>query len=924
MSIALRKEFRLLLPAWVATLVPATVPIWCMHAAWFLRNAGVVQILSIACFVLGALFLALTPFGQETSFGTFSLMLAQPQPRRRLWWTKMSALTVALGVSLAALCLSWLLRLGAAGAFNDMPPASVPAIVGALACLCALLAAVVVSGGLWTTLLFRQVTTAFWFSLLVPAAIFGAVWFLADINSGQKTLLAEVVAMGVYSIAGFLLAGRLFLQAQDTPRGGETASGPVSRELSFRLLASAFQKKRSSWAALLCKELQMQQVTLVMAGVLALVYLAAVSILLTRHAPAPFLEGCVDSFWVFWLVVPLVIGSVAVAEERNLNTLEGQLCLPARKRTLFAVKLLVVLFLGTALGAGMPWLLDCIAHWAGLTAPMGLPASAPGGLRSMYTQRLVNFFQGRQAASAPGGLMSMYAAFGRGEFQGAAPVGLSDFEVLAALSVLIAAISFYASTISRTAIQALGTALLLLVLADGAYFVTTQIHSRFEFAGFGNFFSGAWLNPNGRPETIWRGLSQSNRQFGMFLAMDLHVHALAWPAAVATFLWLTYGNCRRLQVSPRVWLSNLFGLLTAAALTLLVSNAAHARPWEYFLRMEPAHGPARISAAAGPLKVATWLAHSYRAFFVLLPDGRVWAERVEFPFDQNAAPAPGKFVDSSNWVDMAATPPIGAVGIQSDHTLWAIDSSARAARIGAASDWQAVAGGNGLFLALKQDGTVWQWRLNSGDAPLFPLDCGSDWRGIFADGNNYFLVNKDGSLWLLARDWQQMVGQPPGIPTNFWRTARHYLFAGTNWSSVAEHQQTEEQSFTAAVTADGALWAAGGLPAHLFGRDCPAGLHDEPVRIGGKADWREVSGGFFSIAAIEKNGVLWTKDRWFPEARRPSEHSDWLAVNAVDGCFTALAADGTLSVWPPQYRSMFGLPEPRLRPMLNLNILNTP
>ena len=902
MSIALRKEFRLLLPAWVATLVPATVPIWCMHAAWFLRNAGLVEIVSIACFALGALFLALTPFGQETSFGTFSLMLAQPQPRRRLWWTKMSALAAALGVSLAALCLSWAIRLRAAGFFDDMPLAFALTSMGALAGLCALLAAVVVSGGLWTTLLFRQVTAAFWFSLLVPAAIFGAVWFLADMDHGQETLLPEGVAMGIYSIGGFLLAGRLFLRAQDTPWGGGEVSGPVSRELSIRLLASAFQKKRSSWAALLCKELQMQQVTLVVAGGLALVYLAAVSLLLTRHGPAPLLEGCVDWFLMPWLVVPLVIGSVAMAEERNLNTLEGQLCLPARKRTLFAVKLLVVLFLGTALGAGMPWLLDCVAHWAGLkTASMGLPA--------------------------PGGLMSMYAAFGRGEFQWSAPLGWPAFKVLATLSFVIAAISFYASTISRTAIQALGAALLLMVLASFASFLTTEFHpivSRWgEYAEVGDFFSGARYVSNGRVGTIWQALSQSNGQFGMFLAMDLHVHALAWPAAIAAYLWLTYGNYRRLQVNPRVWLSNLFGLLTAAALTVAVSNVLHARPWEYFMRMEPAHGPARISAAAaGPLKVATWLAHTYRAFFVLLPDGRVWAERVEIPFDQDAAPAPGKFVDSSNWVDLAAAARIGAVGIQSDHTLWAIDSSAHAARIGAASDWQAVAAGYGQFLALKQDGTLWHRRLDSGDAPLVPLDCGSDWRGILTDGDNSFLINKDGSLWRLMLARQEWLGQPNVILTNVWLTSRLSLFAGTNWSSVAEHQQTEDRPFTAAVTADGALWAEGALPAHLFGRACPAGLHDAPVRIGGNADWREVSGGFFSIAAIEKDGVLWTQDRWFPEARRPSEHSDWLTVNAMDGCFTALAADGTLSVWLPRYRSIFGLPEPRLRPVLSLNIFN--
>jgi ABC-type transport system involved in multi-copper enzyme maturation permease subunit len=906
MNLALRKEFRLLLPAWIATLVPATVPVWCMHAAWFVRNAWAVQILSVACFGLGALFLALSPFGQETSFGTFSLMLAQPQTRRRLWWIKMSALAAALALSLAALCLSWMLRFQAAGFFNEQPAAFVLSTLWGLAGLSALVAAVLVSGGLWTSLLFRQVTAAFWFSLLAPAAIFGAVWFLADLDYGRRTLLVEGVAMGIYALAGFVLAGGLFRRAQDTPWGSEGVARPVSRGLSIRLLGFVFQEKRSSWAALFCKELQIQQVTLMMAGGLGLIYLAAVSLLMTRVGPSLFIQGMVGAFWMLCLVIPLVVGSVAVAEERNLNTLEGQLCLPARKRSQFAVKLVVVLFLGVLLGAGMPWLLESLTHWAFLKTGRG------GLLPSLQT--------------APGGLLSMYESFESGDFQWSTPLDLSAFNVLATLSLLIAAISFYASTLSRTAIQALGAALLLMVLAFYAFAMTLQFRALYspssEYAG--DFFSGAW-HPNGRAETIWQGTAQCYEQFRAFLGMDLHVYALAWPAAMATFLWLTYGNYRRLQVNQRVWLSNLFGLLTAAVLTVVISNLLYLRPWECFMRLEPAHGPARISAAAaGRLKVATSVANSRRAFFVLLPDGRVWAGRAELPFDRNAAPAPGKFVDSSNWVDLAACEPISAVAIQSDHTLWTIDAFARATRIGAASDWQAVAGGPRYFLALKQDGTLWWSHPDPEVAPLIPLDAGSDWRGAFAlSPSSYGILKADGSLWFVGI--QLFVENRAGGTVITTRGASKPVWSGlqitvTNWSSAAEHSAAANSEFMAAVTADGALWAKGGLPAHLFGRDCPAGRHDEPVRIGGNSEWREVSGFFLSIAAVERNGALWTQDIWSPEAQRPSEYSDWLAVTARDGCFTALAADGTLSVWLPRYRSIFGLPEPRLKPALSLNI----
>lgn len=202
----------------------------------------------------------------------------------------------------------------------------------------------------------------------------------------------------------------------------------------------------------------------------------------------------------------------------------------------------------------MPWLLEHLTHWAFLKTGRG------GLLPSLQT--------------APGGLLSMYTAFERGDFQWSTPLELSAFNVVVTLSVLIAAISFYASTLSRTAIQALGAALLLMVLAFFAFAMILQFRAMYspssEYAG--DFFSGALRNPNGRTETIWQGTAQCYEQFRRILRLDLHVHALAWPAAIATFLWLTYGNYRRLQVNQRVWLSNLFGLLTAAALTVMISN----------------------------------------------------------------------------------------------------------------------------------------------------------------------------------------------------------------------------------------------------------------------------------------------------------------------------------------------------------------
>ena len=68
-----------------------------------------------------------------------------------------------------------------------------------------------------------------------------------------------------------------------------------------------------------------------------------------------------DFFWTLWLVVPVIIGCSAVAEERKWGVAEAQLCLPASRRIQFAAKFIPALVFGTLLGGFMPLLLEAIA-----------------------------------------------------------------------------------------------------------------------------------------------------------------------------------------------------------------------------------------------------------------------------------------------------------------------------------------------------------------------------------------------------------------------------------------------------------------------------------------------------------------------------------------------------------------------------------
>jgi len=345
MSPLLRKETRLLLPSWIAALVAATAPLWMWHDL-----EGLVPVL----FGVAILALVLSPFGLETSYGTFGLLLVQPEDRRRFWRIKTGLLAVAL-VSTGALFILCLLNssMAVSEVSDDNPKFLIWGV---------LLTFLAFSGGLWTTLLLRDMVSAFFCTLIVPFIISGAVMacvtYWIDKVDEQKAFEPIMWgALAAYGVAGFWWARRLFLRAQDVGWTGGQISLTSVRGISLRWLAFEFKGPQNPWTALVKKELQLQEIIMFLIPVLTLVHFA----LLTAYHFAPqrlSKEMCYNAIPFIWLVtVPFVIGCVTVAEERRLNTLEGQLCLPVTKRGQFAVKLAVALVLGIVLGGIIPWVL---------------------------------------------------------------------------------------------------------------------------------------------------------------------------------------------------------------------------------------------------------------------------------------------------------------------------------------------------------------------------------------------------------------------------------------------------------------------------------------------------------------------------------------------------------------------------------------
>jgi ABC-type transport system involved in multi-copper enzyme maturation permease subunit len=163
MSVLLRKEIRLLLPSFIIAL-PLAFSVWLIPSS---RGPEPVSGIRMSLIVFPYLLcpamvimLALDSFGREISSGTFSNLLAQPVARTRIWWTKASLLAIALAILLCVWLFSWFLHT----AMTEQEFRDTIVIAG-------LFVLAAYSGGLWTVLLFRQVAAAFWFSVLIPAAL---------------------------------------------------------------------------------------------------------------------------------------------------------------------------------------------------------------------------------------------------------------------------------------------------------------------------------------------------------------------------------------------------------------------------------------------------------------------------------------------------------------------------------------------------------------------------------------------------------------------------------------------------------------------------------------------------------------------------------------------------------------------------------
>ena len=330
------KEVRALLPAWAACTLAIFASGW---------NVEPFKYLGVPAFFIGTAGLGAWAMGHEYANGTLASLLTVPVARRRLWTAKLAVIAPML----AALAM--------VGAWSTQLERGDRTFGAALFILPPIVSLFVAP---WLTMVTRSplAGAVFTFSALGGSLALGA--WIGELRYGVANQVdvfrVEFLwwSLGCLSVVAAIMSWRTFatLEAPDGP--GADVQLPFAR----RRTVAGTVTRRHPLLRLVAKEVRLQQLAIVIAVLWAVAYTLAEA---SGVRAARELSGADLGITIltvlsafYSLVLPVVIGSLACAEERQFGTLDAQLLTPVRSSTQWIVKSLTALGLAELLALLIP------------------------------------------------------------------------------------------------------------------------------------------------------------------------------------------------------------------------------------------------------------------------------------------------------------------------------------------------------------------------------------------------------------------------------------------------------------------------------------------------------------------------------------------------------------------------------------------
>jgi alpha-tubulin suppressor-like RCC1 family protein len=241
------------------------------------------------------------------------------------------------------------------------------------------------------------------------------------------------------------------------------------------------------------------------------------------------------------------------------------------------------------------------------------------------------------------------------------------------------------------------------------------------------------------------------------------------------------------------------------------------------------------------------------------------------------------------------------------------------------ANWKQVAGGYHTA-AIKTDGTLWTWGLNSitgqlgvNDAnnrctPVTTFAGGTNWKQVDCGRDHTAAIKTDGTLWTWGTGSTGQLGD--NTTTN--RSTPVTTFAGgTNWKQVACGS-----AHTAAIKTDGTLWTWGSNGSGQLGDNTIITRSTPVTTFAGGTNWKQVAAGYRHTAAIKTDGTLWIwglgtsgqlGDNTIISRSTPvttfAGGTNWkqVTISISSGNHTAaIKTDGTLWTWGANFSGQLG------------------
>ena len=229
----------------------------------------------------------------------------------------------------------------------------------------------------------------------------------------------------------------------------------------------------------------------------------------------------------------------------------------------------------------------------------------------------------------------------------------------------------------------------------------------------------------------------------------------------------------------------------------------------------------------------------------------------------------------TNWMQVACGN-YHTAAIKTDGTCWAWGTNTRGQlgsdafepaspvqTISFGNNWKQISCGDSFTAAIKTDGTLWCWGYNQNgqlgnntithrSSPVQTIAYGTNWKQVSCGLAHTAAIKTDGTLWSWGRNYEGQLGDN----TITHRSSPVQTTAyGTNWKQVS----CNNRSLTSvAIKTDGTLWGWGSNGNGVLG-DNTMTMRSSPIQtVAFGTNWKKVSCGSGSTAAIKTDGTLWT------------------------------------------------------------------